>query len=166
MFRAMGVLPAGDRREKPMARATAAFARKALRSGELVAWVAEVRGVPVGSGGALLRSLLPSPKEPRPRIEAYVLNMYTEPEARGRGVASAILRAILAHCRRRRAARAVLHASDAGRPVYERLGFEDPGSVLEFRWTTAMPTKPKAGARRALRVLADPSCCDSGTPRR
>jgi len=54
----------------------------------------------------------------------YVLSMYTEPEFRGRGVASRIVREMMRRSRARGFGRIVLHASRFGRSVYERLGFE------------------------------------------
>jgi len=49
--------------------------------------------------------------------------VYTDPAWRRRGVARAVMEAILAWCRRRRFTRIRLHASDLGRPLYESLGF-------------------------------------------
>jgi GNAT superfamily N-acetyltransferase len=56
-------------------------------------------------------------------VQAYALGMYVVPEFRRRGVARAlILRSI--DCATENGASVVaLHASDLGRPLYERLGF-------------------------------------------
>ena len=55
--------------------------------------------------------------------EAIVLNVYVEPAWRRRGVAEAMMRALLNAPAVRSIRRIVLHASPDGRRLYERLGF-------------------------------------------
>ena len=52
-----------------------------------------------------------------------VLNVYVERAWRRRGVADALMRAVLDGLAGRGIRRIVLHASDDGRRLYERLGF-------------------------------------------
>jgi GNAT superfamily N-acetyltransferase len=52
-----------------------------------------------------------------------VLNVYTEPAWRRRGVAEALMRQVIRWAESERLDRLVLHASDEGRPLYQRLGF-------------------------------------------
>ncbi len=52
-----------------------------------------------------------------------MLNVFTEPAWRRRGLAELLMRHILDWARQERLDRLVLHASDDGRPLYERLGF-------------------------------------------
>ncbi len=132
MYRDMGRLAEGDPREPELMATTEAFARRALGDGEMVAWIAEVGGAPVGGGAALLRSRLPRPDHPGVTREAHLLNVYTEPPARRRGVATAVTAAFLAWCREEGIARATLNTSRAGRGVYERLGFRDPGNSMHW----------------------------------
>jgi len=54
---------------------------------------------------------------------AYILNVYTEPEVRGQGLAKRLMEHILEECRKRGVTTAVLHASPQGRPLYESMGF-------------------------------------------
>jgi len=51
------------------------------------------------------------------------MNMYTVPQHRGRGVATALLRLLLDHARRERCGGAVLHAMPNARSIYARAGF-------------------------------------------
>ena len=53
-----------------------------------------------------------------------LLNVYTEPEFRQRGIARRIMGTILAWLKEQGFPSASLHASDEGRPLYEDLGFE------------------------------------------
>jgi GNAT superfamily N-acetyltransferase len=56
------------------------------------------------------------------------------PEARGRGIGTAVTLAPLLEARRRGYAIAILQASDLGFPVYRRLGFRDYGRLNEYRY--------------------------------
>jgi GNAT superfamily N-acetyltransferase len=50
--------------------------------------------------------------------------MYTEPEYRGRGLAKSIVAPAIGWCRGEGFAWVSLHASDAGRHLYENLAFK------------------------------------------
>lgn len=108
------------------------WAAAGMRSKRFFAFVVEgPDGRPVGSGAIWLQ-----PQQPRPRwVEfpdlPYILSMYTEPGARGHGVASRLVEAMIGWARRRGYPRIFLHASRMGRPVYERIGFE-AGNEMRF----------------------------------
>ena len=128
MFRDMGRL--ASHHEEALERATASYLRDALPRGEYLAWVAEDRGTPpagIGGAGVQLRPILPRPGDPGDDLEfgpeAIILNMYVEPAWRRRGVAEALMRAVLHAVAVRGIRLIVLHASDDGRHLYERLGF-------------------------------------------
>ena len=57
-------------------------------------------------------------------LEGLVLNGYTVPPWRGRGIARHIMDTIVAWATEAGIVRLVLTASPAGRPLYEKLGFE------------------------------------------
>jgi GNAT superfamily N-acetyltransferase len=95
-----------------------------IEAREYFGFLAEHEGVVIGGGGVWLRPLLPRPGTLQGAMEAYVLNVYTEPEHRRSGVARAIMEAIIDWSRERRVARVTLHASKEGRSLYEALGFE------------------------------------------
>jgi GNAT superfamily N-acetyltransferase len=59
----------------------------------------------------------------REEPEGLVVSMWTEPSHRRRGLGSLVMDAILTWCRVRGIRRLTLHASDEGRPLYERFGF-------------------------------------------
>ncbi len=115
-----------------------AWARPRLASGELAAVIAEVNGHLAGSG-----MLWWMPAQPRPGLAAettpYILSMYTRPEYRGIGVATAVVRSLVRLARQGHAARVTLHASTQGKHVYERLGFE---MTTEMRKWLRRPPRP------------------------
>ena len=127
MFRDMGKL--APHQEEALRTATASYLRDALETDEYVGWVAEATGTPsvIGGAGAQIKSILPRPRPGSEELElgpeAIVLNVYVEPAWRRRGVADALMRAVLDGLARRGIRRIVLHASDQGRRLYERLGF-------------------------------------------
>ncbi len=103
---------------------------EAVPAGEYVAFVASPVDQPdeiVAGAGAQLRRQLPRPTpdgggvEVRP--QALVLNVYTEPAWRRRGLAALLMEQVLAWAREHDVGSVVLHASDEGRPLYEQLGF-------------------------------------------
>ena len=81
----------------------------------------------IGGAGVQLRPILPRPRHGEDDLEtgpeAIVLNIYVEPAWRRRGVAERLVRTLLAALAERGIRRIVLHASDEGRRLYERLGF-------------------------------------------
>lgn len=127
MFRDMGKL--GSHQEEALLAATASYLRDALETAEYVGWVAEATGTSsvIGGAGAQIRSILPRPRPGSEELElgpeAIVLNVYVEPAWRRRGVADGLMRAVLDGLAERGIRRIVLHASDEGRRLYERLGF-------------------------------------------
>ena len=121
MWEDMGTLAPGapDRSEPAYRRWLAPL----LAGGEVVGWVErDAAGRDVGSGLLWFQPWHPRPMVPRGTIP-YLLSVFVEPEARGRGIARAIAERAIAAARKAGHPRIALHASDAGRPLYERLGF-------------------------------------------
>jgi GNAT superfamily N-acetyltransferase len=88
----------------------------------------------IAAGGGLL--LVPWPPSPFDGScdRAIIVNMYTEPEHRRRGLARRIVDRLVDLCRGRGLAVVRLNASDMGRPVYAGAGFvESNEMVLRLR---------------------------------
>ena len=126
MYRDMGDIPASG--EAQFLSASADYFRGAVASGEYLAWLAFRVTSPneiVAGAGLIVRPMIPRPGpsgafEVR---EAQVVNVYTEPEWRRRGIAALLMRELLDYTRANHLGRVSLHASDDGRPLYEALGF-------------------------------------------
>jgi GNAT superfamily N-acetyltransferase len=121
MFQDIGTLPAGAMRALESASERRLF--KDLASGDYVGWLTEADGEIVAGAGLLLHDYYPSRNNLDGRPTAYILNVYTEPQHRRRGLARQLLSEILDWCRAQRIPRASLHASSFGRSVYEQLRF-------------------------------------------
>lgn len=123
MFEAMGWRPLDDEAEQLEDASRRFFEHHAALGGDVIAWVAEEGILPVGAGVIQLRARLPQPGFVDNEPEAYILNMWTEPGFRRRGVATRLLQAMTEWCRTRGIRRVSLHASEDGRALYLREGF-------------------------------------------
>lgn len=137
MFADMGQMAPDSADAAAVVRATERLVARAIPDAAWTGWIAEDASGLLGSGGALLRLQPPSVECLEGGELAYLLNFYTEPRARRRGVATALVRACLDWCEARGVVRVALHASAAGRRVYERLGFVPREG--EMIWRPARP---------------------------
>jgi GNAT superfamily N-acetyltransferase len=97
---------------------------ESLQNGAYRSWLAEDADGQIVAGGGILIAAWPGyPGDDRAE-RAWILNMYTEPRARRRGVAKRLMEAMIEWCRSRGFSMVSLHASSTGRPLYEKLGFE------------------------------------------
>ncbi len=103
---------------------------KALRIGRYRGWIAEgLNGQIVGGGGIVIADWPGYPGENHAE-RAWILNMYTEPGARRRGVAKRLLEAMIEWCCTKGFRAVSLHASSAGRPLYETMGFQQTNEMM------------------------------------
>jgi len=94
-----------------------------MADGRYRAWLVETAGGEiVGGGGVLVTAHLPSPRDPNP-LRPLIVNVYTAPAHRRRGIARRLLEIMLAWCRSRGFGSVTLYASTDGRPLYESAGF-------------------------------------------
>ncbi len=99
------------------------YLRCALDDGTYRGWLVQTAGGAVVAGGGLLVYEWPgNPHDARSR-RAYILNVYTEPEYRRRGLARRIMHLIVEQCRAEGFGWVSLHASQVGRSLYEEMGF-------------------------------------------
>jgi GNAT superfamily N-acetyltransferase len=103
-----------------------------LPSDIFVVFVAEAEGRIVATSGVSFVSRPPSPTSFL-QCEGYVTNVYTVPAWRGRGVATALLNATIEYAQNQGARLVYLHTSDAGRSVYQKLGFAQYPPYMERR---------------------------------
>lgn len=117
----------------------AAYATKLadeLPSGNCKTWIIEHDGKVVASGGISILNMVPTPQDISSRV-AYLHSMYTASEHRKAGCASRIIREAIAYCREHGINRIFLNASDAGRPVYETLGFQTSPETMRIHLSEA-----------------------------
>lgn len=119
MFRDMGIAEEVVTAASAPARVWLACA---LADGRYLGVLAQKDGAVVGGVGVLWLDLPPNMHTTVSR-RGYLLNMYVEPSHRRRGLARRLIEECLSVCRANGVDFVSLHASDAGRPLYEALGF-------------------------------------------
>jgi GNAT superfamily N-acetyltransferase len=149
MFREMGSIQ--PQFEESLRQASAAYFTCAIPAGEYVGWIAhpDNGGSPIAGAGVQFRSLLPRPTIVGDGLllgrEALVLNVYTIPSWRRRGVARYLMDTVLAWASDAGVVRLVLSASSAARPLYEKIGFV---GTREMSYTGPLaPLGPWTGSR-------------------
>lgn len=99
------------------------WARERILDGTLVGFIAEEAGRAVASGCLWLQ-----PRQPSPRraglLVPYYLSVFTERDCRRKGHAEAVTNAAIAWARDNGHGQIVLHASEMGRGLYEKMGFK------------------------------------------
>jgi GNAT superfamily N-acetyltransferase len=114
---------------------TRALIKEWLENGDYAGWLASPADKPdliVAGGGIQLQPILPRPLSPSKIGEGRqgtIVNVFTEPEWRRRGIGSLLMKEIIAWSRGEGLERILLHASEEGRPVYKKLGFVESNEM-------------------------------------
>lgn len=104
---------------------------EALADGSHTAILVTDGGRFVGAGGISYYRVMPTFHNPSGE-KGYIMNMYTAPEYRRRGIATRTLEMLVADARKRGVTALSLEATAAGRPLYERFGFSASESEMEL----------------------------------
>lgn len=121
MFRDAG---RGDDILRPMTQAFREWLRPRLSDGSYFGFITCDSGKPIAGIGLMLIDWPPHPSHPMTDKRGYVLNVYVEPEYRGRGLARELMRLADAEFLNRGVQFAILHATEKGRHMYTTLGWQ------------------------------------------
>ncbi len=114
-----------------MAKLSAGYLSKHMSDSSFRAWLA-CDGIRAIAGGAVIISPWPAHPYDLECRRATILNVYTDPDYRRRGIARQLMQTMIDWCKREGLARVTLHASDDGRHLYESLGFE-PSNEMRLK---------------------------------
>lgn len=117
--------------EEAFLNANIQYFRSAIADGSYIGIIAEEKGTFAGTGGICLHIHPPSYAVPNGK-SACLLNMYTRPEFRGRGVAGKILAGLVEKARTLQCRKVFLNASEMGKPLYVKFGFTDVANEMVF----------------------------------
>lgn len=104
--------------------------RPRLASGAYFGWLGLAADGGVVAGlGMMVIDWPPHPSHPTQSARGYILNVFVEPDHRGRGLARALMDLAMEEARRRGLDHMILHATPMGRPLYEALGWSQTSEM-------------------------------------
>ena len=108
------------------------YFREAIAENRCFAFLAQ-QGDEILSFGAMVLKKIPGDFNQSMYLEGDILNMYTVPFARRKGISALILQELLNEARNRGISKVSLHTSRDGEKLYRKFGFTEPGfPVLEL----------------------------------
>lgn len=113
-----------------MARHFGPWVRRMITENKYAGWITSDGERPIASTGLLILDWAPHFLDPACDQRGYILNIFVEPEFRGRGIAKALTLECMTEAKRRGIGVLALHASKKGQPVYEKLGFKTSNEML------------------------------------
>ena len=109
-----------------------AYYKRALATGEHIAYLVYDSGRFIGAGGVSFYQVMPTYHNPGGK-KAYIMNMYTAPEYRRQGIAFHTLDLLVKEAKERGVPQIALEATDRGRPLYEKYGFVKMEDEMELK---------------------------------
>ena len=101
------------------------YFRNVIKQNRFFAFVAEIDGVVVSFGGMVVKEI-PGDFSCSTYLEGDILNMYTIPAARRKGISQLILNALLKEAVMLGISKVALHTSKDGEHLYRKNGFAEP----------------------------------------
>lgn len=108
------------------------YYQKALSEDSHVAYLVFDDNEFVGAGGISFFHVMPTFHNPTGK-KAYIMNMYTKPEYRRKGIAYKTLDLLVAEAKQRGIYAISLEATDMGKPLYEKYGFVKMNDEMELQ---------------------------------
>jgi len=107
------------------------FFLEKMKSNDFVAWLAESDYEIIATSGLSFLQKPPHFINLTGRF-AYIMNMYTKPEWRRKGIGLALLEKLFEEIKKKGIQSVVLHATPAGRPLYEKYSFRENNGDKEM----------------------------------
>ena len=99
------------------------YLKKEMPSGNFIAWLAITNNEIIATSGLITIQRQPQLWNMSGQ-EVYIMNMYTKPEWRRKGIGTAILEKLIDEARNRGVEAIKLHATPMGKALYEKRGFK------------------------------------------
>lgn len=107
------------------------YYQKALSDGSHIAYLVFDESRCIGTGGVSFFQVMPTYHNPSGK-KAYIMNMYTNPKYRRKGIAYKTLDMLIKEIKSKGISSISLEATDMGRPLYEKYGFVKMNSEMEL----------------------------------
>ena len=108
------------------------YYKKAMTDGTHTAYLVYDGDKFIGAGGVSYYKVMPTYHNPSGE-KAYIMNMYTAPDYRGKGIAFKTLDLLIQDAKIRGITAISLEATDMGRLLYEKYGFVKMDDEMELR---------------------------------
>lgn len=108
------------------------YYEKALKDGSHTAILVYDKDQIIGAGGISYFRVMPTYHNPTGR-KAYIMNMYTNPAYRRKGIAYQTLNLLVADAKNKGIDAISLEATEMGRPLYEKFGFTGMNDEMELK---------------------------------
>jgi GNAT superfamily N-acetyltransferase len=102
------------------------YFRKAVPSDDFIAWLAEYDGKAIATGGMVVQQIPARYGGVESGKLGYLLNFYTIPEARRKGICTRLLSELIREAKSLGLKYLYLHASKDGINIYRKAGFVEP----------------------------------------
>ncbi|TET29452.1 MAG: GNAT family N-acetyltransferase [Candidatus Heimdallarchaeota archaeon] len=99
------------------------YLEKEMSSGNFIAWLAIANNGIIATSGLITIQRVPQLWNMSGK-EAYIMNMYTKPKWRNKGIGTAILEKLVEEAKNRDIIAIKLYATPMGKPLYEKRGFK------------------------------------------
>lgn len=107
------------------------YYQKALSDGSHIAYLVFDESGCIGTGGVSFFQVMPTYHNPSGK-KAYIMNMYTNPKYRRKGIAYKTLDMLIKEIKSKGISSISLEATDMGRPLYEKYGFVKMNSEMKL----------------------------------
>lgn len=107
------------------------YYKRAVESGEHIAYLVYDKDIFIGAGGVSFYQVMPTYHNPSGR-KAYIMNMYTAPEYRRRGIALKTLELLVTAVKEKGIHQISLEATENGKSLYEKYGFVQMKDEMEL----------------------------------
>ena len=107
------------------------YYKRALETGEHITYLVYDNGTFIGAGGVSFYQVMPTYHNPTGK-KAYIMNMYTAPEYRRKGIAIHTLDLLVKDAREQGVSQITLEATEMGRSLYEKYGFVKMEDEMEL----------------------------------
>ncbi len=121
----------GDTDMSEVERQSYDYYQKALCDGSHIAYLVFDENCVVGAGGVSFFRVMPTYHNPSGN-KAYIMNMYTKPDYRRKGIAYKTLDMLIKDIKSRGISAISLEATEMGRPLYEKYGFVKMNAEMEL----------------------------------
>ena len=132
-FRIRQLIDEGQTPGKDIRETNIAYFREHFASGQMEEWVCDLDGRIIATG-AIIWYVFPPSFDNGAGLKAYITNIYTEPEFRGRRIAPKMIELLDGFAKERGACRVWLEASKWGKPVYAKYGMSVNDTIMTLEY--------------------------------